>query len=278
MAAKNLTTDKTNGTPHKAWSGTLSFGLVSVPVALFAAAREEKISFNQLHSTCKSRLKQQPMQCPGCSTAVDKKDIIKGYEVADGQFITVSKEELDSVSPASSKKLEISEFVPETDVDAVYFESSFFLAVSEGGEKAYSLIREAMIVKGVVAIAKLTYSSKEQLALVRPVAGGLMLHTLFWNYEVRNAVFTRLPEVSDKELSIACQLVDALAAKFDHTRYSDQYRADMLAMIERKKAGETITTTAADPGKKPPVADISAALFASIQAAKNIRAAAGGVQ
>jgi DNA end-binding protein Ku len=271
-------TENNNTTGRKVWSGTLSFGLVSVPVALFPAAREEKIAFNQLHSTCKSQLKQPAMQCPSCNTAVEKKDIVKGYKVAENQFITVSKEELESVSPASSKKLEISEFVPETDVDPVYFESSFFLTVSEGGEKPYSLIREAMLLKGVVAIAKLTYSSKEQLALVRPVAGGLMLHTLYWNYEVRNAAFTRLPEVSDKELSIACQLVDALATKFDHAHYSDQYRANTLDMIERKKAGETITTSTPDLGKKPPVADISAALFASIAAVKASRPAAGGIQ
>lgn len=270
MAAKNT---NTASTPHKVWSGTLAFGLVSVPVSLSAAAREDKISFNQLHSKCGSRLKQQPMICSGvCNAPVEKEEIVKGYEFAKGQYMTLSKEEIESAEPASSRVLEIAEFVPESDVDAIYFESSFYLSVAEGGEKAYSLIREAMLVKGVVAIAKLTYSGREHVAVVRPIKGGLMLHTLFWNHEVRDVSFPALPEISDKELTIACQLVDALAAKFDADRYHDQYRANVLGLIDRKRAGETITITA-DVPKKPPVGDISAILAASIAAARSRSAA-----
>ncbi len=267
-----------NTTPHKVWSGTIAFGLVSVPVAMYAAAREEKISFNQLHNACKTRLKQQPMHCPDCNTDVDKKDIVKGFEFSKGQFVTLSKEEIEAAEPESSRTLEISSFVPEMDVDPVYLESSFYLGVGEGGEKAYALIRQAMILKGMVGIAKLFYSGKEHIALVRPVPGGLMLHTLFWYHEVRKVGLPRLPEVSEKELAIAGQLVDALSSQFDPLDYRDQYRENILAVIERKKAGETITVSSSEVAKKPPVSDISSMLMASIQAAKSTRAVAGGIQ
>ncbi|HWF03566.1 MAG TPA: Ku protein [Candidatus Angelobacter sp.] len=269
MAAKNSNT--TGATPHKVWGGTLAFGLVSIPVALFAAAREEKLSFNQLHSKCNSRLKQQPMQCTTCNTEVEKTEIVKGYEFAAGQFVTIDKKEIESAEPKSSRILEISEFVPESDVDPVYFESSFFLSVTDGGEKAYSLVRQAMLAKGVVAIAKLFYSGKEHVTLVRPVAGGLMLHTLFWSHEVRAITPTRLPEVSEKELAIAGQLVDALASNFDPTRYQDAYRANMLQLIEDKQAGNTVAAVEPAANRKPPVSDISAALFASIEQARSAR-------
>lgn len=276
---------ETKDSTHKVWSGTLAFGLVSAPVAMFAAAREDKISFNQLHCKCNSRLKQQPMNCPACNAAVDKVEIVKGYEVAKDTFITVSKQELESIAPKSSHTLEITDFVPASTVDAVYFESSFFLAVAEGGEKPYALIREAMLLKDMVAIAKLYYSGREHIAVIRPVAqirdgqnNGLMLHTLFWNYEVRGFQWTQLPEINDRELSIACQLVDALASTFDPARYTDHYRASLEQLIARKKAGESINAAAEPPVKKPPMADISDALLASISAARNSRASVGGVQ
>lgn len=264
--------------PHKVWTGTLSFGLVSAPVAMFAAAREDKVSFNQLHSACNSRLKQQPMTCPACNLAVTKDEIVKGYEVAKDQYITITPAEIKTAEPVSSKILTITDFVPASDVDAVYFESSFFLAVAEGGEKACSLIREAMLIKDMVAIAKLYYSGKEHVAIVRPVKDGLMLHTLFWDYEVRAFDFPQLPAVSDKELSIACMLIDQMVTKFDPAHYTDQYRANLLQLIHRKASGQTVEAPAAVNSKKPPVSDISDALLASIAAAKSARASLGGVQ
>lgn len=264
-----------NSTAHKVWSGTLTFGLVSTPVALFAAARGDSISFNQLH-TCGSRIKQE-LKCSACDKPVQRTELSKGYEYAKDKFVTLTKNDLDAIAPKSSHTLEVTDFVPAGDVDPIYFESSFFLAVAEGGEKPYALIREAMILKDVVAIGKLCYSSREHVAVIRPVPGGLMLHTLFWKHEVRNFDFARLPEISDKELSIACQLIDALSAKFEPSRYTDEYRAQVLQLIAKKQAGETITAEAA-PAKKPPVADISAALLASIQAARSRTAVAGGVQ
>jgi len=262
---------KEGSTPHKVWSGTLSFGLVSTPVALFAAAREEHVSFNQLH-TCGSRIKQQ-QSCPKCNKTVERNELSKAYEIAKDKYVIITKEELDAIAPKSSHTLEITDFVPAADVDPIYFESSFFLTVTEGGEKAYALIREAMQLKGVVAIARLYYSSREHVAVIRPYGDGLMLHTLFYVNETRAFDYPQLPEISDKELSIACQLVEALQGKFDASHYHDEYRNKVLELIERKDAGETIT---AEPSaqKKPPVNDISAALLASISAAKN-RAAAG---
>lgn len=270
---------KEHNAPHKVWGGTLSFGLVSIPCALFAAAREEKISFNQLHSKCLGRLKQQPLTCPTCSSllgpdgivTVAKDEIVKGYELPDGKFVTVTKAEIEAAEPASSHTLEITEFVAADQVDPIFFESSFYLGVAEGGEKPYALVRDAMQVKGMVALAKLCYSGKEHVAIVRPFGSGLMLHTLFWNYEVRQFSYPNLPEVSDKELTIACQLVDALSSSFDPASFKDNYRANMLTLIEQKKAGETPTVTAI-PAKKAPVTDISAALAASITAARAQRA------
>lgn len=276
--------------PHKVWSGTLAFGLVSIPISLSAAAREDHISFNQLHSACNSRLKQQPMICPACNLAVTKDEIVKGYEVAKDQYVTIAAAELKAAEPSSSHALEIVEFVSASQLDAVYFESSFYVSVAEGGTKAFALIREAMQIKGVVAIGKLFYSGKEHVVAIRPIAlnpiapddhsssGGLMLHTLFWGHEVRQPAFPALPEISDKELSMACQLVDALLTTFDPAQYADQYRANLLQLIERKASGQAIDAPAASTAKKPPVSDISDALLASIAAAKSARVSAGGVQ
>lgn len=272
-----MSEDNSTGTGHKVWSGTLSFGLVSTPIALYAAARSESVSFNMLHSQCNRRIKQQ-LHCPTCESTITRNATVKGYELRKDEFVTVTDAELKAIAPRSSHTLEITNFVPAGDVDAIYFESSYFLAVTEGGEKPFALIREAMIFKDVVAIAKLFYTNKQHLAVVRAVPGGLMLHTLFWSHEVRAFAYPRLPEVSDKELSIACQLIDALGGKFQPESFEDEYRAKVLQMIQRKAAGEAVTAEPV-PEKKPPVTDLSAALMASIAAAQRKPAAvAGGVQ
>ena len=264
-------------TGRKVWSGTLTFGLVSTPVALFPAAREEHVSFNMLHSECHSRIKQE-LKCPVCDKGISRSETVKGYELKKSEYVIVSEDDLKEIAPRSSHTMEIMEFVPAGDVDAIYFESSFFLGVTEGGEKPYSLIREAMILKDVVGIAQLFYSGKEHVAVIRPVPGGLMLHTLYWNNEVRSFAFTRLPEVNDRELTIACQLVDALAAKFEPSKFTDEYRGKVLELIQRKASGETISQE--QPAKKPPenVVDMADALLASLAQASGSRRVSGGVQ
>lgn len=254
--------------PHKVWSGYLTFGLVSMPVQLFTAAREERIAFNKLHAGCNARLKQQSMTCSLCGVVPPESEIVKGYEYDKNTFVTLTPEEIEAAQPESARTMEITEFVSDQDVDPVYFESSFYLAASEGGEKCFSLVREAMSFKGVVAIAKMVYSGKEHVCIVRAIPGGLMVHTLFWADEVRTMLMPRLPEASDAELSIAGQLIDALHKKWDPTRYRDNYRANIYALIEDKKAGK-ITAPAAAPRRAPaPVIDITAALQASIQKAR----------
>lgn len=254
-------------TPHKVWSGFLSFGLVSMPVQLFTAAREEKLSFNQLHAGCNARLKQPPMTCSLCGVVPSKDQIVKGYEYDKNTFVTITAAEIEAQEPESARTMAITEFVSDQDVDPVYFESSFYLAASEGGEKCFALVREAMTIKGVVAIAKMVYSGKEHVCIVRAIPGGLMVHTLFWANEVRTMMMPRLPECSDAELSIAGQLIDALAKKWDPTRYHDSYRENMLALIDAKKQGTAIQ--AVTP-RKPhaPIIDITAALAASVEKAR----------
>ena len=248
--------------PHKVWSGHLGFGLVSCPVRLFTAARVERLEFHQYHNACHTQLKMQSMLCPCCNTSVEKVDIIKGLDYG-GTKVFFTKEEIEAAEPASSKSMEITDFVPADRVDPVYFDSSYYLAADEGGERAFALVREAMVHTDMVAIAKVTMFGSEHVAIVRPIPGGLMLHTLFWAYEVRTMTLPRMPEVSDAELSIATQLIMAKKSAWEPERYSDHYRTTVLAVAAAKAKGQP----AAVPVEKKtstPVVDILTALKMSL--------------
>lgn len=252
--------------PHKVWSGTLSFGLISMPISLFTAATAERISFNQLHK-CKGRIKQQ-IFCPACDVVVAKTDLLKGYETEPDKYVIVTEAELEAAEPECARTVEISEFISANEVDAVFYEESYYLAPQDGGQKPYALVREAMLRKNVVGLARIVRNGKEHICVLRPYDHGMILQPLFWNDEVRPMAFPVLPETSPAEIAIAEQLIDALIGAWDPAKYSDSYRANVLKLIETKTAGQEITAAAPKAEKKAEVIDIASALQASLAAAK----------
>jgi len=165
--------------PHSLGSGTISFGLVSIPVRLYTSASSGNVAFNQLHAECGSRIKQQTF-CPTCNKTIDRAELTRGYEFAKDQYVRVTDEELKSMEGEASKIIDIGEFVPLEQVDPIYFEKTYYLGPDKGGEKPYRLLADAMEKAGQVALAKYVMRGKESLVLIRPSQGGLMLHTMYF--------------------------------------------------------------------------------------------------
>jgi DNA end-binding protein Ku len=230
--------------PHSLGSGTISFGLVSIPVRMYTAASSGNVSFNQLHGVCGSRIRQQTF-CPTCNKTVDRAELVRGYEFSKDQYVQVKDEELKAVEGEASKIIDINEFVPLADVDPIYFEKTYYLGPDKGGEKAYRLLAEAMDKAGQVALAKYVMRGKESLVLIRAAQNGLMLHTMYFADEVRN--FDEIDKgssakIKEGELDLALQLINGLASEtFSPDRYADEYRHRVLEMINKKVEGQEIT-------------------------------------
>jgi DNA end-binding protein Ku len=247
------------------WKGYISFGLVSVPVRLFAAARESHVSFNQIHSECGSRIKQQ-IVCPRCERPVERNELSKGYEVDKDTYVTVTNEDLKALDSANSDVMGIEQFVRLSDVDPLYFQTSYYTAAEEPGRKAYSLLFRSMKQMGLAAIARVTMHSREQVVLIRPYDKGLVLHTLYFASEVREvAEYGRDTEaqVVPQEVALAEQFIQQLTMPFDAEKYKDTYRERVLEMIEKKREGSA--PVVAGPARKlAPVIDLMEALKKSL--------------
>jgi DNA end-binding protein Ku len=230
--------------PHSLGSGTISFGLVSIPVRLYTAASSGNVAFNQLHAVCGSRIKQQTF-CPKCNKTVERAELTRGYEFAKDQYVRVSDEELKAQEGEASKIIDIAEFVPLDEVDPIYFEKTYYLGPDKGGEKPYRLLADAMEKAGQVALAKYVMRGKESLVLIRPAQSGLMLHTMYFADEVRD--FGEIDKgdsakIREGELDLALQLINGLAGEtFSPARYTDEYRHRVLEMINKKVEGQEIT-------------------------------------
>jgi DNA end-binding protein Ku len=224
------------------WKGHLTFGLISIPVHITAAARGERISFNQLHKVCHSRLKQ-PLFCPVCNRNIERSEIVKGYEHEKDQYILFSEEELDKIEPPSAKIMEILEFVKLDEMDPLYFDSSYYIAPEDAGVKAYKLLMNAMRDSGYGAVAKLTMHQREHIVVIRPGSKGMTLHTMFYTNEVRAAesIPTDKVELKDQEKKLAEQLIQSLAAPFEPQKYRDEYQENVRGMIAAKLKGQEIT-------------------------------------
>ncbi len=249
------------------WRGHLTFGLVSLPVKLFTAARGDTVSFNQLHRTDHSRVKQV-LYCQAEDQPIERSEIIKGYEYEKGKYVVIDEEDIRKVAPKTAKVMEILEFVKSADVDPVYFESSYYMSPDEAGEKPYALLFDALKRTAYVGVAKVTMHSREHIVILRPGPRGILLHTMYYAHEIRavEEFRTDLSLVRDKEVELATGLIEALSAEFEPQKYHDSYRDNLLAMIEAKKAGQAVVEAPApEPAK---VVDILDALKKSLEMAR----------
>ena len=232
--------------PHSIGSGTLSFGLVSIPVKMYTAASAGGVSFNQLHEKCGGRIKQQ-LICPSCDNqVVERTSLVKGYEFAKEQYVRFTEDELKRLEAEASPSIDMVEFVPLDQIDPIYFEKTYYLGPDKGGSKAYRLLADAMVKTGRVALAKYVMRGKESLVLIRPAQDGLMMHTMFFQDEVRD--FGEIDKGSDAtvrpgELDLALKLIDELAnPEFHPESYHDEYRGRVLSVVEQKVEGKEITS------------------------------------
>ena len=252
--------------PHSIGSGTISFGLVSIPIRMYTAASSESVSFNQLHPKCGGRVRQQ-MICPTCNEVVERSTLVKGYEFAKDQYVQFTEDELKTLEGEASKMIDIAEFVPLDQVDPIYFEKTYYLGPDKGGEKAYRLLADAMLKAGRVALAKFVMRGKENLVLIRPAKEGLMLHTMYFADEIRD--FGEVDKGEDAkvkpgELDLAERLVGELTSEaFKPEQYADEYRTRVLEVVESKVEGKEITSLAPQ-AQRTQVIDLMDALKQSL--------------
>jgi DNA end-binding protein Ku len=239
--------------------------LISIPVRLFTAARTERISLNQIHSVCRSRVRQ-PLFCPTCNRQVERSEIIKGYEYEKDQYVLFNEDELKKIEPPSARAMEILEFVKTEEIDPLYYDASYYVTPEEEGAKAYRLLLEAMEESGYAAIAKLSMHQREHIVVIRPRAKGMTLHTMFYANEVRQvAEYGRSDEAAEpraQEKKLAEQLIESLATKFEPEKYRDRYHEQMQALIDAKQQGKEVAE--APHPKLAPVIDLMEALKKSI--------------
>lgn len=256
---------------HTMWKGTISFGLVNIPVKMHAATENKDIKLRQLHKECKSPVKYEKV-CPVCEREIKNEDIVKAYEYAKNKFVILDNEELEALKKEQEDKaVEIVDFVKLEDIDPIYFEKSYFLSPNEGGSKAYGLLRSALSDTGKIGIAKMIIRSKEQLAVIRVYQNTLVVETIHYPDEVRSVQdVPNIPEevkIVKKELDTAKMLIDQLTAEFEPDKYQDEYRTALLDLIEEKKNKEQ-TTTAKDKPVPDNVTNLMDALQASLDRAK----------
>ncbi len=230
--------------PHSLGAGTISFGLVSIPVKMYTAASSANVRFNMLHAKCGTRVRQQ-YHCPVDNVVVDRSEIVRGYEYAKDQYVRVTDEELKALEGEASQVIDISEFVPLPEVDPIYYENTYYLGPDKGGEKAYRLLADAMTRTNRVALATFVMRGKESLVLIRPSQDGLVLHTMYFADEIRSSGEIekgKSAKIKNGELDLAVRLIDELAAdRFEPEKYHDAYRMRVLDLINTKVEGKEVT-------------------------------------
>lgn len=257
------------------WSGSISFGLVNVPVKAYTAVRDHEVSFNQLEKGTGARIRYQKIS-DKTGKPVDSDDIEMGYETSKGRYVTFDREELDDLRPESTRAVEVTDFVALEDVDPIYYERTYWLAPDgDAATQAYDLLRAAMEDRGRVAIGTVVMRNKEYLTAIRPLDGVLAMSTMrFADEVVAKADIDELPsrrsKPDAKALKLATQIVDSLASEWDPERYHDAYTEQLRDIIERRDAGEDVVVEEA-PAQTAKVLDLMAALEASVDAAKKAR-------
>lgn len=263
------------------WSGSLSFGLVNIPIKLYSAVSPKDVHFHLLHDRDGVRLRQKRV-CPIDGTEVDNEHVVKGYEIAPDQYVVVKPEELQALDPKATQAIDIQDFVALEQIDPIYFEHAYYVAPARGAEKAYSLLLRAMQEAKKVAIARFVMRSKEYLAAIRPLGRVLALETMrFADEVVSSESLSDVPreglDVGERELTMARQLINSLSTDFDPAKYHDEYRKRVLELIERKAEGQQVV---AQPAPKEPakVINLMEALEASLAASKERTKAPPGAE
>ena len=255
---------------HTVWKGSISFGLVNIPVKMFTATEDKDIRFKYIHKECNTPVKYKKM-CPACNKEVQPQDIVKGYEYEPGKYVILTEEDFESIETKSEKAVEIMDFVKLEEVDPIYFDKTYFLAPQETGGKAYTLLREALSGKERIAVAKITIRERESLAVIRVYNNVLVLETIFYPDEVRD--FKQVPGVPENlqttkaELDMATQLIENLTSAFNPNKYTDTYRERLIERINAKVEGKEVVVK--KEAEKDNVVSLMEALKQSLQMSKH---------
>jgi DNA end-binding protein Ku len=254
------------------WSGSISFGLLNVPVKLYSAVARRGIALREIRESDSARIKHRRV-AEGTDEEVPYDEIIKAFEITKDRYVPITKDEMASLDPKKTRAIEVQDFVEIAEIDPIYFDSPYYLGPADGAERAYSLLAQAMEASGKVAIARFVFRNKEHLAAIRPGDGVLTLTTMRFADEVvppselDDVLPSEAPEVPKREVEMAEQLIDSLTASFDPSAYRDEYREELLAMIERKAAGEEVVAAPEGEEREATKApDLMAALEESIAA------------
>ncbi len=255
--------------PRSIWTGAISFGLVTVPVKLYSAVNRKTVRFNQLNGQTGSRIAQKRVDA-STGEEVNYEDLVKGYEISSDRYVVIDPAELDSVQPAKTKTIDIEDFVDLEEIDPIFYDHPYYLAPGAGGSKPYKLLLEAMRETNRVAIGTVVIRQKQAVVALRPAGDVLQMATLIYADEiVPTDRLDDLPdddvEIAERELAIAKQLVESLAAEWDPSRYKDEYREKVMQLIESKAAGEELAVQP-DTEEAAPVPDLMSALKASLEA------------
>jgi DNA end-binding protein Ku len=257
--------------PRAIWSGTISFGLVSVPVKMYSAIDEADLHFHLIHEPDNGRIGYQKI-CKTEEEPVPDDEIVKAFEYAKGKHVVLTDEDFEAAKSEGVKSIEISDFVPYDEIDPIYFERTYYLGPQEGGEKVYALLRAAMEQTELAAIGKYVMRERQHLGCLRVREGTLTLERLYFHDEIRPAkgIAPRRSQVPKAELELATTLIERISGSWDPKRYDDTYREALLAVVRAKKKGKTISAPEPDEGTKE-APDLLAALRASVKAAKGSR-------
>ena len=255
------------------WNGSISFGLVHIPVKMYAATSRERVKFRYLHGQCHTPIRYQKT-CPQCQREITDNEIVYGYEYEKGRYVIIDEEELEALPSKQGRTIDIVDFVELSEIDPVYFDKTYYLEPKDGGAKPYVLLRRAMEETQRIAIAKVLIRSKESLAALRATENALILETMFYPAEVRAiSLLTELNkpvDIHERELAMAVSLINNLASSFDPHKYTDNYREELMNLINRKIAGDKVVA-APGPQQTDTVIDLIAALEASIRATEDSR-------
>jgi DNA end-binding protein Ku len=262
--------------PRAIWSGSISFGLVNIPIKLYNAVSKKSVAFNQIDARTNSRIRMKRVSAAD-GEEVPQTEIVKGYELSPGRYVTIRPDELDALEPEATRAVDLEEFVELADIDPIFYDSPYYVAPAKGSEKPYALLVRAMEDSGKVGIARFVMRSKQYLAALRPQHGKLVLSTMVYADEVvpgeEIGELTTLDgiELSDRELAMAKQLIESLSADFEPAKFRDEHRDRVLELIEKKAEG--VEEVIAEPAaiEATAVVDLMAALEASVKEAQEAR-------